>query len=122
MPTPKGPILIVDDDAFVRTLLREMLADQGHPLREAENGQEALDLEGPPPRVVLLDLLMPEMSGMEALALIRSRWPGTPVLVISSMDSDRLVNEALAAGASGYITKPFHPMEIASAVERALAA
>ncbi|HVP59904.1 MAG TPA: response regulator transcription factor [Myxococcaceae bacterium] len=122
MPTPKGPILIVDDDAFVRTLLREMLADQGHPLREAENGQEALDLEGPPPRVVLLDLLMPEMSGMEALALIRSRWPGTPVLVISSMDSDRLVNEALAAGASGYITKPFHPVEIASAVERVLAA
>lgn len=117
-----GPILIVDDDAFVRTLLREMLADQGHPLREAENGQAALELDGPAPRVVLLDLFMPEMSGMEALALIRNRWPGTPVLVISSMDSERLVDEALAAGASGYITKPFHPMEIASAVERALAA
>jgi len=117
-----GPILIVDDDAFVRTLLCEMLADQGHPLREAENGQEALDLEGPPPRVVLLDLFMPEMSGMEALVLIRNRWPRTPVLVISSMDSERLVDEALAAGASGYITKPFHPMEIASAVERALTA
>jgi Response regulator containing CheY-like receiver, AAA-type ATPase, and DNA-binding domains len=119
---PEGPILIVDDDAFVRTLLREMLSDQGHPLREAATGQAALDIEGPPPRVVLLDLLMPEMSGMEALALIRHRWPGTPVLVISSMDSDRLVSEALAAGASGYITKPFHPVEIASAVERALAA
>jgi two-component system chemotaxis response regulator CheY len=117
-----GPILIVDDDAFVRTLLREMLSEQGHPLREAENGQEALDLQGPAPKVVLLDLLMPEMSGMEALALIRDRWPTTPVLVISSMDSDRLVDEALAAGASGYITKPFHPMEIASAVERALTA
>jgi two-component system chemotaxis response regulator CheY len=44
------------------------------------------------------------------------------VLVISSMDSDTLVKEAMDAGASGYITKPFHPMEIASAVERALAA
>jgi two-component system chemotaxis response regulator CheY len=117
-----GPILIVDDDAFVRALLRDMLADQGHPLQEAENGQEALELQGPPPRVVLLDLFMPEMSGMEALVLIRHRWPETPVLVISSMDSERLVDEALAAGASGYITKPFHPMEIASAVERALAA
>ena len=117
-----GPILIVDDDAFVRTLLRDMLADQGHPLEEAENGHEALELQGPPPRVVLLDLFMPEMSGMEALVLIRNRWPEARVLVISSMDSERLVEEALAAGASGYITKPFHPMEIASAVERALAA
>jgi len=117
-----GPILIVDDDAFVRRLLRDMLSAQGHSLLEAENGQQALDLDGPPPRVVLLDLLMPQMSGMEALALIRDRWPTTPVLVISSMDSDRLVQEALDAGASGYITKPFHPMEIASAVERALTA
>ena len=117
-----GPILIVDDDAFVRTLLRDMLAAQGHSLLEAENGQQALDLDGPPPRVILLDLLMPQMSGMEALALIRDRWPATPVLVISSMDSDRLVQEALDAGASGYITKPFHPMEIASAVERVLTA
>jgi two-component system, chemotaxis family, chemotaxis protein CheY len=117
-----GPILIVDDDAFVRTLLREMLTEQGHALCEAENGHEALHLQGPAPRVILLDLLMPEMSGMEALALIRDRWPTTPVLVISSMDSDTLVKEAMDAGASGYITKPFHPMEIASAVERALAA
>jgi len=117
-----GPILIVDDDAFVRTLLREMLAGQGHALREAENGQEALELDGPPPRMVLLDLLMPQMSGMEALARIRDRWPSTPVLVISSMDSERLVEEALEAGAAGYITKPFHPVEIASAVRRALAA
>lgn len=119
---PEGPILIVDDDAFVRTLLKEMLASQGHPLREAENGRQALDLEGPAPSVVLLDLLMPLMSGMEALALIRDRWPRTPVLVISSMDSERLVKEAMEAGASGYITKPFHPVEIAAAVERALAA
>ena len=119
---PEGSILIVDDDAFVRTLLRDMLSPRGYALAEAENGRAALALAGPPPNLVLLDLLMPQMSGMEALALIRDRWPATPVLVISSMDSDRLVQEALDAGASGYITKPFHPMEIASAVERALAA
>jgi two-component system, chemotaxis family, chemotaxis protein CheY len=118
----EGLILIVDDDALVRTLLRDMLAERGYLLREAEDGREALDHQGPPPSVVLLDLLMPKMSGMEALSLIRGRWPDTPILVISSMDSDRLVQEALEAGASGYITKPFHPVEIASAVERALAA
>jgi two-component system chemotaxis response regulator CheY len=119
---PARPILIVDDDAFVRTLLRDLLAGRGHPLCEAGTGREALALDGPAPQMVLLDLLMPEMSGMEALALIRERWPETPVLVISSMDSASLVDEALRAGATGYITKPFHPVEIASAVERALAA
>ncbi len=119
---PARPILIVDDDAFVRAVLRDLLAGRGLPLCEAGTGQEALELQGPPPKVVLLDLLMPQMSGMEALALIRQRWPDTRVLVISSMDSASLVDEALRAGASGYITKPFHPVEIASAVERALAA
>ena len=119
---PDGSILIVDDDALVRTLLRDMLANQGYALVEAENGRAALDRDGPPPNLVLLDLLMPQMSGMEALGQIRDRWPSARVLVITSMDSDRLLEEAMEAGASGYITKPFHPVEIASAVEKALAA
>ena len=115
-------ILIVDDDAFVRTLLRDMLAGEGYTLLEAEDGRAALDLLGDrAPALVLLDLFMPRLSGMEALASIRQRWPGARVLVISSLDSDRLVNEALEAGAAGYITKPFHPVEITSAVARALA-
>lgn len=115
-------ILIVDDDAFVRTLLRDMLSGEGYTLLEAEDGRAALDLLGDrAPALVLLDLFMPRLSGMEALATIRQRWPGARVLVISSLDSDRLVNEALEAGAAGYITKPFHPVEITSAVARALA-
>jgi len=119
---PDGSILIVDDDAFVRTLLRDMLSERGYVLVEAENGRAALDREGPAPNLVLLDLLMPQMSGMEALGRIRDRWPSARVLVITSMDSDRLLEEAMQAGAAGYITKPFHPMEIATAVEKALAA
>jgi two-component system chemotaxis response regulator CheY len=118
---PDSSILIVDDDALVRTLLRDMLAGHGYALVEAENGRAALDRDGPPPNLVLLDLLMPQMSGMEALGQIRDRWPSARVLVITSLDSDRLVEEAMQAGASGYITKPFHPVEIASAVEKALA-
>ena len=119
---PDGSILIVDDDAFVRTLLRDMLTEQGYALVEAENGRAALELPGPPPVLVLLDLFMPQMSGMEALTQIRSRWPSAPVLVISSLDSERLVEQAMEAGAAGYITKPFHPVELAIAVEKALAA
>jgi len=119
---PDRSILIVDDDALVRRLLRDMLANRGYSLVEAENGRAALDREGPPPNLVLLDLLMPQMSGMEALGQIRDRWPSARVLVITSMDSERLLEEAMEAGAAGYITKPFHPVEIASAVEKALAA
>jgi two-component system, chemotaxis family, chemotaxis protein CheY len=115
-------ILIVDDDAFVRTVLRDVLEGQGHALLEAGDGREALDVLGErSPQLVLLDLFMPRLSGMEALALMRERWPSARVLVISSLESERLVAEALEAGAAGYITKPFHPMEITSAVDRALA-
>lgn len=115
-------ILIVDDDAFVRTLLRDMLAGEGYALLEAEDGRAALELLGDrAPELVLLDLFMPRLSGLEALATIRERWPGARVLIISSLDSDRLVTEALQAGAAGYITKPFHPVEITAAVARALA-
>ncbi len=115
-------ILIVDDDAFVRTVLRDVLEGQGHALLEAGDGREALDVLGErSPQLVLLDLFMPRLSGMEALTLMRERWPSARVLVISSLESERLVAEALEAGAAGYITKPFHPMEITSAVDRALA-
>jgi two-component system, chemotaxis family, chemotaxis protein CheY len=115
-------ILIVDDDAFVRTLLKDVLEGRGHALLEAEDGREALDVFGDRvPQLVLLDLFMPRLSGMEALAMMRERWPAARVLVISSLDSERLVAEALEAGAAGYITKPFHPVEITAAVDRALA-
>ena len=115
-------ILIVDDDAFVRTLLKDVLEGRGHALLEAEDGRAALDALGDQePQLVLLDLFMPRLSGMEALAMMRQRWPGARVLVISSLDSERLVTEALEAGAAGYITKPFHPVEITTAVDRALA-
>jgi two-component system chemotaxis response regulator CheY len=115
-------ILIVDDDAFVRSLLKDVLEGRGHALLEAEDGREALELLGERvPQLVLLDLFMPRLSGMEALAMMRERWPSARVLVISSLDSERLVAQAMEAGASGYITKPFHPVEITSAVDRALA-
>jgi two-component system, chemotaxis family, chemotaxis protein CheY len=115
-------ILIVDDDAFVRTLLRDVLEGQGHALLEAEDGREALEVLGErTPQLVLLDLFMPRLSGMEALAMMKERWPSARVLVISSLDSERLVAQAMEAGAAGFITKPFHPVEITSAVDRALA-
>jgi two-component system chemotaxis response regulator CheY len=115
-------ILIVDDDALVRRVLRDVLESRGHALLEAEDGREAIELLGERcPQLVLLDLFMPRLSGMEALTMMRERWPSARVLVISSLKSERLEAQALEAGAAGFILKPFHPMEITSAVDRALA-
>ena len=114
-------ILIVDDDSFVRVTLRDLLAEGDFELREAADGQEALELIGElGPDLVLLDLLMPRKSGMEVLAELNRTRPGMPVLVISSLDAEAMVEAALASGAAGFIAKPFHPIEILAAVQEAL--
>jgi two-component system chemotaxis response regulator CheY len=119
VPVPK--LLIVDDDRFVRDLLRDLLSPEGYDFCEAQDGEEAIRrVEEERPDVVLLDLLMPRVSGMDALRIIRQRVPASRVVVISSMDSEALVAQAFAAGAQGFVVKPFHPMEIKEAVRKAL--
>jgi two-component system chemotaxis response regulator CheY len=114
-------LLIVDDDAFVRHLLRDLLSDEGYLFSEATNGEEAVaQVQKESPDVVLLDLLMPKMSGIQALAEIRKVMPDSRVLVISSLDSEGLIQQALGAGAVGFVVKPFHPLEIKAAVKKAL--
>ncbi|MBX5483814.1 MAG: response regulator [Myxococcaceae bacterium] len=116
-------VLIVDDDRFVRMLLKDALSDGGYHFTEASDGEEALEkLKADPQDVVLLDLFMPKMSGIEALTEIQRIAPGQKVLVISSLDSDALVAQALQSGAAGFIQKPFHPLEIQAAVKKALSA
>lgn len=119
---PEKPVvLIVDDDAFVRTVLEDALKDEGYTLVQAADGDEALVcLEREKPAAVLLDLFMPKKSGLEALASIRKLAPLCQVIVISSMDSENVIAEALKNGAAGFISKPFHPLEIASEVKRVL--
>lgn len=116
-------VLIVDDDLFVRRLLEDALSESGLALRvlEASDGEQALALATQErPEVVLLDLFMPRLSGLEVLAQLRSSVPESRVVVISSMDAEPVIEQALQAGATGFIAKPFHPLEIASAVREAL--
>jgi two-component system, chemotaxis family, chemotaxis protein CheY len=116
-------ILIVDDDQFVRTVLRDILAPTGHQVSEATNGAEALErIRDQVPDLVILDLLMPKMSGMEALKEIRRMEPRSKVVVITSLASDALAEEAMRFGASGFVVKPFHAMEIEEAVRQAMRA
>jgi two-component system chemotaxis response regulator CheY len=116
-------MLIVDDDGLVRAFLKDCLQSLGHEVAEAKDGEEALEqLQMQPFELLFLDLLMPRMSGLDVLGRVRDLHPDCRVVVVSSLDSDSLVEQALGAGASGFITKPFHPVEVKSAVVQALRA
>jgi two-component system, chemotaxis family, chemotaxis protein CheY len=119
MPFPQ--VLIVDDDAFMRAVLRDALTPMGYELREAHDGEQALaSLKEQPADLVLLDLVMPRKSGLEVLRALKA-WPVKPrVLIISSMDAQALVDQALADGALGFLGKPTHPLEVQEQVRLAL--
>jgi two-component system, chemotaxis family, chemotaxis protein CheY len=119
--TASPHILIVDDDRFARVTLRDCLAGLDCELSEAADGEEALALvRKRAPDLVLLDLMMPKMSGLQVLTELRAMMLPTKVLVISSLDTQSLVDQAVQAGADGFIAKPFHPIEIAGAVKQVL--
>ena len=115
-------VLIVDDDQLMRVMLRDALSDVPCTMTEADSGTAALRVleTGTPPAVVLLDLVMPGLSGMELLTRIAKIAPGTAVLVLSSLDSEGLVQQALEGGARGYLVKPFHPLDVQNLVRTAL--
>jgi DNA-binding NarL/FixJ family response regulator len=111
-------VLLCDDSPQVRELVRVVLELEGNEVvSEAENGREAVDeAERLQPDVVLLDLSMPVMDGLEALPEIRRVAPATRVVVLSGFDNQRLVSQALALGADDYVPKGGDPEEIVDAV------
>jgi two-component system chemotaxis response regulator CheY len=101
--------------------VRDALCTANARLLEAENGDEALAvIASERCDLVLLDLLMPHRSGVEVISALHASHPALPVLVVSSMDAQPMVQAALDAGAAGFISKPFHPLEIQHAVGRFL--
>jgi len=114
-------VLIVDDHAVVREGIRHVLSsDEGlEVVGEASNGEEALILvQRFHPDVVVLDLSMPGISGLEVVARLRTDAPATKVLVLSIHDQEEYVLESLRAGAQGYLRKDSSPAEIRSAIRR----
>ncbi len=114
----KHRIVVCEDEPAVLFALTELLEDRGHEAVQASSAEEALQrLEGAD--VLLTDLSMPGMGGMALLREIRVRDPGLPVVVITARGSERTAVEAMKAGASDYLTKPFDVDEVAMAVARA---
>lgn len=112
-------IAIVDDHAMVRAGLRQFFADQTDfsVVAEAANGREALDIvRKGEVDVILMDIAMPDQSGVDALAAIRARAPDLPVLILSAYPEQHYATTLLRQGASGYLNKECDPEEIVSAI------
>jgi NarL family two-component system response regulator LiaR len=114
-------VLIVDDHAIVRKGIRALLSEAGgfEVVGEAGNGQEAvLRAEETHPDVILMDLLMPVMDGIEATRQITSQQPKARILVLTSFAADNKVFPAIKAGASGYLLKDSSPDELVRAIRQ----
>ena len=112
-PAARGAILVVDDNEENRDMLARRLAREGHRVRVAPGGREALDaLTAEPVDLVLLDVMMPEMSGYEVLQRLKSdgRLRDIPVLMISALDELESVVRCIELGAEDYLGKPFDPI------------
>ena len=119
----RNTVLICDDAAFMRSLLSDILTDAGFQVvGEAQNGAEAVDkFRQLRPDLVTMDILMPDMGGIDAVREIVKLEPRAKVLMCSAMGQHSLVLEAIRAGAADFVVKPFQPSRVLEAVQRVLA-
>jgi two-component system KDP operon response regulator KdpE len=121
MTAPGVRLLVVDDEPPIRRLLRTSLGAQGYRILEAETGQGALDLLAhEAPEVMLLDLGLPDLDGLEVIRRVRALNTNVAVIVLSSRGDERGKVEALDLGADDYVTKPFGMAELVARVRTAL--
>ena len=120
-------VMIVDDAMFMRNMIAEIFHGKKYGnedfvvVAEAENGLEAVEkYREQKPDVVTMDIVMPEMTGIEALKEILGLDPGADVVMCSALGQDSLVMEALDAGAKDFIVKPFQPGKVLDVVTRIL--
>jgi CheY-like chemotaxis protein len=115
-----GTVLVVEDDLDIAEAILDVLMDEGYEVAHATNGREALDLlrSQPKPSMILLDLMMPEMDGphFREVQLSDPKLSEIPVVVLSA---DRMIAEkARELGVLDYLTKPLHPQQLVSIVEK----
>lgn len=117
-----GRILLVDDAKFMRVTLGTILKKAGHEIvGEGENGREAVELYGNlQPDLVMMDITMPEMSGLDAMKEIKKKNPSAKVIMCSAMGQQKVVVESIEAGAKDFIVKPFDEGRVLEAVNRVL--
>ena len=114
-------VMVVDDDDTIASVLVTYLEKAGHTTRRAADGREALDLLAEfRPDLMVLDLMLPKVDGLEVCRQVRSSWPELPVVMLTALaePDDRIAG--LEVGADDYVTKPFSPREVVLRVDSVL--
>ncbi|MCL6443905.1 MAG: response regulator [Alicyclobacillus sp.] len=113
-------IMIVDDAAFMRMMLKNILIEDGHDIvAEASDGKAAVELyKELRPDVVIMDITMPEMDGIQAVKAIRTIHPDANIIMCSAMGQQQMVISAIQNGAKGFIVKPFQKERVQQEVRR----
>lgn len=120
MVPARAQVLVVDDEESMRSVLRQALTDAGHHVLAAENGQQALDvLSRSDIEVMLLDIRMPGLSGLEVLSEVQVRSPATCVIMVTAIADVSTAVDAMKQGAYDYVAKPFDLDDVTMAVQRA---
>ena len=120
MSAARLKILVIDDEPPIRKLLRMGLNTQGYEVLEAPSGKIGLELLVQNPDLVILDLGLPDIDGLELLRTIRGRKEGVPIVVLSSRGDEAGKVQALDLGADDYVTKPFGMDELLARMRAAL--
>jgi len=113
-------VLVVDDEPPIRKLLRMGLSTQGYDILDAPSGKAALELIGQKPDLIILDLGLPDIDGLELLRQMRQQNDGVPIVVLSSRGEEAAKVQALDLGADDYVTKPFGMDELLARIRAAL--
>ncbi len=115
-------VLVCDDAVFMRTMISDILTQAGFDVvGEAESGTQAVEkYRALKPDLVTMDIIMPDMGGIEAVRAITEFDPQARVLMCSAMGQQALVAEAIEAGAKDFVVKPFQPSRVLEAVQRVL--
>ena len=113
-------VLSCDDAAFMRMMIKDILSKNGYNIAgEAENGLKAIEKYNElKPDLVLMDITMPEMDGIEALKKIKESDPNATIIMCSAMGQQAMVIEAIQSGAKDFIVKPFQPERVLEAVKK----
>jgi two-component system chemotaxis response regulator CheY len=118
----KARVLIADDASFMRQMIREIIEPEGYEVvGEATDGVEAVEqYKQLQPDLVTMDIVMPKRSGIDAVKGILAEYPGACVVMCSALGQETLVMEALQAGASDFIVKPFKPDSVVATLRKVL--
>lgn len=120
LAAPRPQLLIAEDDVDMAFVLEFLMRREGYDVEVAADGRSAVERVqlGSPVDLLILDMMMPFVSGLQVLRTVRSApgWESMPVLVVSGKSSEADVVEALEAGATDYLTKPFRPKEFVARV------